>query len=353
MHHHLTRAARLLAAFVLAWSTAVGAQTPGAATPAPTPENASPAAAAQRQVNQPLNNAPVWREVRSGAPQVTTVTGRETNVLIQSKGETWRAIRNGDIMVYGGWAIALVVLALAVFYWIKGAIPLHEPPTGRKILRFTVLDQTIHWATAISFVILAISGLVLLFGKTLLLPLVGPTLVSWLAILAKNLHNFVGPLFAVCIILMIVQFVKDNLPERGDGQWFANIGKVFTANEPPSGKFNALEKAWFWIGACVLGIIVSAAGFVLDFPNFDQTRQTMQWAHMIHSTGAILFMMGALGHIYIGTIGMVGAYDGMRYGYVDEIWAKEHHQYWYDDVKAGRVPAEETRSSRVPGRKPA
>ena len=351
--HHFLRAARLFAAFVLAWSAVATAQTQGAATPAPTPENASPGAEAQRQVNQPLNNAPMWREVRSGAPQVTTVTGRETNVLIQSRGETWRAIRNGDIMVYGGWAVALVVLALAVFYWIKGAVPLHESPTGRKILRFTVLDRTIHWATAISFVILALSGLVLLFGKTLLLPLIGPTLFSWLATLSKNLHNFVGPLFAVCTVLIIVHFIKDNLPTRNDWKWLTHMGSMFTEREYPSGKFNALEKVWFWGGACVLGIIVSATGFVLDFPNFDQTRQTMQWAHMIHSTGAALFIMGALGHIYIGTIGMVGAYDGMRHGYVDETWAKEHHQYWYEDVKAGRVPAEETSGSTVPGRKPA
>ena len=216
MHPHFVRAARLLGAFVLAWSAVAEAQTQGPATPAPTPENASPPAEAQRQVTQPLNNAPMWREVRSGAPQVTTVTGREANVLIQSQGETWRAVRNGQIIVYGGWAIALVVLALAVFYWIKGAIPLHEPPTGRKMLRFTVLDRTIHWATAISFVILAVSGLVMLLGKTLLLPLIGSTVFSWLAEVAKYLHNFVGPLFAVCIVLMIVHFIKDNLPTAAD-----------------------------------------------------------------------------------------------------------------------------------------
>ena len=325
-----------------------------AQTPAVNPQDASAAKQeAQRQVTQPYNNAPVWKEVRSGAPQVTTVSGRETNVLIQSQGETWRAIRNGRIAVYGGWAIAAVLLALAVFYWIKGPIPMHEPPTGRKILRFTVLDRTVHWATAIAFAILALSGLVMLFGKTVVLPLIGSMLFSWLAELAKNLHNFVGPLFAVCIFVMIVHFVKDNVPRPIDWKWLTHIGSVFTAHEVPSGKLNALEKMWFWIGAFTLGIVVSAAGFVLDFPNFDQTRQTMQWAHMIHSSAAILFMLGALGHIYIGTIGMIGAYEGMRYGYVDETWAKEHHRLWYEDVKAGRVPTEEVDRGVVPGRKPA
>ena len=341
-------------AATLASSLLLAASIASAQSPAVNSQEATAAKQeAQRQTTQPFNNAPIWHEVRSGAPQVTTVTGRETNILIQPQGETWRAIRNGQIAVWGGWALVVILLALAAFYWIKGEIDLHEPPTGRKILRFGVLDRTVHWATAISFVILAVSGLVMLFGKSVLLPLIGPTLFSWLATLAKNLHNFVGPLFAVCIVLMIVHFVKDNLPERADWQWLRKIGSAFSEHEVPSGKLNALEKLWFWAGACALGIVVSAAGFVLDFPNFDQTRQTMQLAHMVHSVGAILFMLGALGHIYIGTIGMTGAYEGMRHGYVDETWAKEHHRYWYEDVKAGKVAADEPAGSAVPDRKPA
>ena len=332
-HRVMQAAGTLLFALSLAWCAVAGAQV------APTPQNESPAAETRREVSQPLNNAPVWREVRSGAPQTTTVVGRETNVLIQPQGETWRAVRNGQVAVYGGWLLVVVVLALAAFYWLKGAIELHGKPTGRKVLRFTVLDRTVHWATAISFVILAVTGLIMFFGKSILLPLIGYTLFSWLAQLSKNLHNFVGPLFAVCIVVMFVHFVKDNFFNGSDWRWLANFRSVFTENEVPSGKLNALEKVWFWIGVCVLGVVVSAAGFVLDFPNFDQTRQTMQWANIVHSVGGLLFMAGALGHIYIGTLGMTGAYEGMRNGYVDETWAKEHHRLWYDEVKAGKVAA--------------
>jgi formate dehydrogenase subunit gamma len=349
-HRVMEAVGTLLFAFCFAWCAAAGAQT---ATPAPTPANTSPTAEAQRQVTQPLNNAPVWREIRSGAPQTTTVVGRETNVLIQPQGETWRAVRNGQVAIYGGWALVVVLLAIAAFYWTKGAIELHEKPTGRKILRFTVLDRTVHWATAISFVILAVSGLIMFFGKALLLPLIGYTLFSWLATLSKNLHNFVGPLFAVCIVIMIVHFVKDNLPARGDWEWLRRFGGVFSEHEVPSGKLNALEKLWFWAGACVLGIVVSAAGFVLDFANFNQTRETMQIANIVHSVGALLFMLGAIGHIYIGTIGMTGAYEGMRHGYVDETWAKEHHKFWYDEVKAGKVAASGARPSATTRQKPA
>jgi formate dehydrogenase subunit gamma len=306
-------------------------------TPAPTPENTGPAPQVQRQVEQPLNSAPVWREVRSGGPAVTTVRGRETNVLIQSGGQTWRSLRNSDISVYGGWALVLIFLAIVTFYMLKGTMQLHHPPTGRKILRFTWVDRVIHWSTAIAFSTLAITGLIMLFGKTVLLPILGYTLFSWLAILSKNLHNFVGPLFAVCIIFLFANFVRDNFPQPGDWLWIKRFGGLFSGQDTPSCKFNAGEKIWFWGGAIVLGILVSITGFVLDFPNFNQTRQTMQISHVLHSTGAILFMLGSLGHIYMGTLGMAGAYDAMRTGYVDEEWAREHHEYWYNQVKTGKV----------------
>ncbi len=321
-------------------------------TPPRTSENSSPAAAAQRQGEQPFNNAPVWREVRSNTPQTTTVVGRETNVLIQSQGQTWRTLRNSDISVFGGWALVLLFLVIATYYWVKGTLGLHAPPTGRVLPRFTFLDRVIHWSTAITFSILAISGLIILFGKAVLLPLIGYTLFSWLAVLGKNLHNFTGPLFSLCILMLFFNFVRDNFPGPGDWQWIRHFGGLFSKHEPPSGRFNAGEKIWFWGGACMLGIIVSISGFVLDFPNFDQTRQAMQIANVVHSIGAVLFMLGAMGHIYMGTLGMAGAYDAMRTGYVDEEWAREHHAYWYNDVKAGRDPVLAA-DPRVVGHTPA
>jgi formate dehydrogenase subunit gamma len=199
------------------------------------------------------------------------------------------------------------------------------------------VDRVIHWSTAITFSTLAITGLIMLFGKTVLLPIFGYTLFSWLAILGKNLHNFVGPLFAVCIIFLFANFVRDNFPQPGDWLWIKRFGGLFSGQDTPSCRFNAGEKLWFWGGAIVLGILVSISGFILDFPNFNQTRQTMQISHVLHSTGAILFMLGSLGHIYMGTLGMAGAYDAMRTGYVDEEWAREHHEYWYNQVKSGKA----------------
>jgi len=294
---------------------------------------------AQRQQDQPLNNAPVWGDVRRGDNQyqTTQVRGIETSVLVQSQGETWRQIRNGPITIYGGWLLVLVLIALGAFYWWRGKIMLSHPRTGRVIERFSAWDRLVHWTTAISFVILAVSGLVMLFGKYILLPLFGYTLFSWLAILSKNLHNFVGPLFAVCTVVMFFTFVKDNIWQRGDWQWILKAGGLFTGKHVPSWRFNIAEKSWFWLGVTFLGIISSVTGFILDFPNFAQGRETMQAANVIHAITAVLFIAAALGHIYIGTIGMEDAYETMRSGQVDETWAKEHHEYWYNDVKGGRV----------------
>ncbi|HEX2829322.1 MAG TPA: formate dehydrogenase subunit gamma [Burkholderiales bacterium] len=307
------------------------AQQPGAAQGQP--------AEMQRQKSQPLNNAPMWRDVRSGdvnAYQTTQVRGPETNVLIQTEGEMWRRVRNGPITVYGGWLMVGVFLVILAFFWWRGKIALQEPRTGRLIVRFTPWERVVHWSVAITFLILAVSGIFMLFGRYVLLPIFGYSIFSALTILGKNLHNFVGPLFVVCTVVMFVVFVHDNLPRAYDWQWLRKAGGMVSGEHVPSGKFNAGEKAWFWFGVTVLGIIVSASGLVLDFPNFGQTRETMQWANVVHAIAAVIYMAISLGHIYLGTIGLEGSYDAMRHGVVDETWAKEHHEIWYRDVMARR-----------------
>lgn len=287
-----------------------------------------------RQETQPLNNAPVWREVRSGQG-ITQVRGVETGVLVQSQGETWRELRNGPVTFYGGILMIAVPLLILAFYLIRGPIAQHEPDTGRKILRFSAWDRVIHWSTAISWVILAITGLVILFGKFVLLPVFGYTVFAFLANLSKNLHNFVGPYFIVSALAMIATYMGRNLPRAYDLQWLAKLGGFFSKKEVPSGFFNAGEKLWFWIGIVFLTIVVSVTGLILDFPNFGQGRETMQLANVIHAIGALLYMAFGMGHIYLGTIGVQGAYHSMRYdGMVDEAWAKAHHEYWYEEVKA-------------------
>jgi formate dehydrogenase subunit gamma len=293
---------------------------------------------AQRQLTQPGNNAPVWRDVREGVNpyQTTQVRGVETNVLVQSAGQTWRQLRP-QFSVAGGLIVVVVLIGLLGYYKWRGPIGLHGTPAGRFIRRFSDLDRFAHWAVAISFVLLALSGLTITFGKYILLPVIGYTLFSWIAILAKNLHNFVAPVFFVSVPLLIILFLRDNLPKLYDINWLMTFGGMLSKSgkHVPSGRFNAGEKALFWGLVCFFSVVLCISGAVLLFPNFDQGRSLMQGANVVHAICALLAIAMACFHVYLGTIGMKGAYDAMRTGYVDETWAKEHHEIWYDEVKAG------------------
>ncbi|HLL19251.1 MAG TPA: formate dehydrogenase subunit gamma, partial [Rubrivivax sp.] len=158
-------------------------------------------------------------------------------------------------------------------------------------------------------------------------------------------HNFVGPLFAVTLVIMFFTFLRDNLPRAGDWNWLRRGGGMLSGQEVPSHRFNAGEKIVFWGGVLLLGVFVVASGLVLDrlIPGVGETRGEMQVAHMVHAVASVLMMAMFIGHIYIGTIGIRGAYRSMRTGYVDEAWAREHHALWYDDVKAGKIPAQRSR----------
>jgi formate dehydrogenase subunit gamma len=347
-------ALRVFGTALLALGFTVGVAS--AQSPAVSQKEAGQASAEARQeIVQPLNNAPVWKEIRSGEPQITTTRGRETNVLIQPEGQTWRAMRV-PVATAGGWLIAIAVLGLMGYYAWRGPIETHGKPTGRTIERFTAVKRVAHWSIAISFVVLALTGLVVTFGKAVLLPLIGYTLFSWLATLSKTLHNFVGPLFTVVLPVFIVLFIRDNIPAAHDGQWIAKFGGMLDRSgktHVPTGKFNAGEKALFWLLVCVLSVILVVTGLILDFPNFDQTRGTMQLTNIIHMAAALIAIATACFHIYLGTIGMRGAYEAMRNGYVDETWAKEHHEYWYNDVVSGKVPRGTEPAAPLPQHRPA
>ena len=319
---------------------------------------------AERAQVQPGNNAPVWRQVGSGVAGYSSLPkseAPEAGVLIQpfvqypgsrltTAGEAWRQVRNNLIIPYGGALVLIVAGAIALFYWRVGMIKLHGQPSGRKIERFTPFERSAHWANAIAFVILAVSGLVMAFGKFFILPVIGSTLFGWLTYALKNMHNFAGPVFAVSLVVVILTFVKDNLPAKGDLNWLLKGGGLLSGKEVASHRFNAGEKVVFWGGVFLMGAIVVGSGLVLDklIPGLLYERSTMQVAHMIHAVATVLMMVLFMGHIYIGTLGMEGAYQGMKEGYVDETWAKEHHEDWYNDVKAGKIPAQRSPQAAPP-----
>ena len=322
------------------------AVAPVATTAAPVPDAAPAAAAVEVPKVAPAipagstaavgwNKPPKWSDVEQ-KPQYASVPGRETNVLVEDEGRWWRSIRNGPVTFYGGIALLIAPALLLMFYAVKGSIKLHDKPTGRLMERFNSAERVAHWTMAISFLVLALTGIITLFGKHVLLPVLGASAFSWILSTGLHIHNFVGPLFMFSIVVGFFIYVKDNFISGADFVWLSKLGGMLSGKEVPSGRFNGGEKAWFWLGVVFLGVLVSTSGVVMLFPNWDTARELMAQANLVHAIGAIVFACMAFAHIYLGTIGTEGAYQGMREGYVDETWAKEHHELWYDEVKSGK-----------------
>jgi formate dehydrogenase, gamma subunit len=287
----------------------------------------TPQAALVRETNPRAN---YWRAVREGLTGYTAVTGQETNVLINNAGQNWRQLRNGLIVNYGGWFLAFALLAIGVFYTLRGQIKLTHGRLGQTIPRWSLPERVMHWSVASLFIILAVTGLSLLFGRAVLIPVMGPAGFATWAEVAKNLHNYLGPVFAIGVLLIILSWIRFNLPSKVDWPWFKQGGGIIGSAHPSAGRANAGEKVWFWL-ICSVGVAVIISGFVLDFPNFGQNRESMAIANLIHSALAILWIGVFFGHVYIGTLGTEGAFEGMTRGRVDVNWARQHHDLWYEE----------------------
>ena len=311
---------------------------------------------AERNRVQPGNNAPMWRAVGSGVTGYSSLPvsqAPETGNLIQpmvqypgsrftTAGEAWRQVRNNWLIPYGGSLVLIALVALAILYFAKGSLGQARNDGPPVIERFTPFERSAHWLNAIAFVLLAVSGIVMAFGKFFLQPVLGLHLFGWLSYLLKNIHNFAGPLFAVSLVIVLITFLKDNIASIWDLLWLKNAGGMFGGKQVPSHRFNPAEKGMYWWGMFFPGLLAVASGLVLDklIPGLGITRGEMQIAHMIHLVATVIMMSMVFGHIYMGTLGVRGAYKAMRTGWVDEEWAKEHHELWYDDIVAGKIPAQ-------------
>ncbi|HRQ56342.1 MAG TPA: formate dehydrogenase subunit gamma [Azoarcus taiwanensis] len=280
----------------------------------------------------------MWREAREGQGGFTTQTGPYvTNTMISNVGETWRQFRMGPLITYGGYLLIGALALVALVFTFVGRIKLAHGRAGMTIERWKPFERYLHWFTATTFIVLAITGLSLLFGRTVLIPVMGHQAFAAWADIGKVVHNYVGPAFSVAVLLMILMWVKHNMPKAVDLKWFAAGGGIFGKSHPSAGKFNGGEKVWFWVGIVVFGIMVSVSGFLLNFPLFGQTRADMALYQAIHAITSLLWIAFFFGHAYIGTLGTEGALEGMTTGRVDVNWAKQHHDLWYEDEIAKGV----------------
>src|SRR6202047_652202 len=273
--------------------------------------------------------------------QVPRIEGRidipdtKASVLIQPAGRTWDYFH--EVLLHWGGAIVILgtIAFLGLAYLIIGRIRIAEGRSGKKILRFKAFERFSHWLTAVSFVVLRLTGLNITFGKILLLPVVGPDTFSDISQVAKYVHNFTSFSFVAGLVLIFALFFKDNIPEKVDLDWIKQGGGFIKNKHAPAGRFNPGEKLVYWLSLAA-GVTVSVSGFLLLFPFFETNIAEMQLAQVVHAVVAVLFVALILGHIYIGTLGIEGAFEAMGTGEVDLNWAKEHHDLWLEDQLANR-----------------
>jgi formate dehydrogenase subunit gamma len=257
----------------------------------------------------------------------------KASVLMQPMGRTWDYFH--EVLLRWGGALVIVgtVAMLALAYLIMGRLRIEAGRSGQTIVRFKAFERFCHWLTAVSFVLLGLTGLNVTFGKVLLRPLVGPELFSDISQIAKYVHNFTSFAFLTGLVLITVLFFKDNLLQKVDIDWVRQGGGFIKSKHAPAGRFNLGEKFVYWLSVAA-GLAVSVSGFVLLFPFYGTDIADMQIAQIAHAVVAILFIALILGHIYIGTLGMEGAFEAMGTGEVDINWAREHHDRWLTEKLA-------------------
>jgi formate dehydrogenase subunit gamma len=300
-----------------------------------------------------------WRALRQGDRGTVSIPNEQAGVLIQSEGDNWRAIRNGPLSTYGVWALLGMIALLALFFLIRGRMRIEAGPSGRRIVRFNGFERFAHWLTAATFVVLALTGLNMLYGRYALRPLLGPEIFSALTLWGKYAHNYLAIGFMIGLVLLFVLWVWSNFPNRYDVIWLLKGGGMFKRGvHVPAKKFNAGQKIIFWL-VILGGVSVSLSGIMLlfpfelsmfgetfawinwafgtDFPAQLSAMQEMQFAQAWHAIVGLFLTAVIIAHIYIGTIGMEGAFDAMGSGEVDENWAREHHNLWVEQLERKRA----------------
>jgi formate dehydrogenase subunit gamma len=261
------------------------------------------------------------------------IPDKRASVLIQPAGRVWDHFHEVTLRWLGAIVILGMIAVLALGYWVFGKIRISSGRSGKKVKRFSAFERFSHWLTAVSFVVLGLTGLNITFGKLLLLPLIGPEAFSAFAQGAKYVHNFVGFSFMVGLFLIVALWLKDNIPKRVDIDWLKQGGGFIKSKHAPAGRFNAGEKMVFWL-ALGAGAAVAVSGLLLLFPFYGTNIASMQIAQVVHAIVAVLFIALILAHIYVGTVGMEGAFEAMGTGEVDLNWAKEHHDQWLAETLA-------------------
>lgn len=276
----------------------------------------------------PNPGADLWNEVRGRtvAPATSQVRGRDAAVLVNAWGERFRDYRRQLYVRYTSYLLAGVLVLILLFHVLHGSLKVNQ--SGHRLLRFDLYDRVAHWLLVLLFLFLAGTGLLLAFGRFVIIPWLGADAFSAVASACKEGHNLFGPLFIVALGWVFVRFVARNIPRWIDLIWILKGGGLLWRSHPSAGFFNAGEKLWFWLLA-VLGLVLVVSGLALDFPTVIPGRDMLILSLVLHGGAAVILIAVSLGHIYIGTLGVKGTLEGMKSGMVDEEWARAHHDLWH------------------------
>jgi formate dehydrogenase subunit gamma len=303
---------------------------------------AAPASAQQRNPDGSVNPTASAVKEEQLLQQLRQIQGRvsipdkKEGTLIQPAGRDWRAFHQVTLYWVGAIAIVGMLAVLVGFYLIRGMVKIQNGRSGRTIVRFNGFERFVHWMTAACFIVLAISGLNITFGKSLLLPLMGADAFAGWSQWGKYAHNYLSFPFTIGVALIFLIWIAGNIPNRVDVEWFKRGGGLFGDDHPPAYRFNAGQKMVYWI-VVIGGAAAAVSGYVLMFPFYGgMTVSSMQTAQIVHAVVGVLFVAAMLAHIYIGTIGMEGAFEAMGSGEVDINWAKQHHRLWLEE-EGGRT----------------
>ncbi len=283
-------------------------------------------------LDQKTGPAGIWRDLRRGRPSRESRPFTPPVQAIQIEGEEWRKVRNEWIRPVGGGVLLFSLGGIILFALFVRRVPIAGGRSGRMVVRFSRYQRALHWFVASVFILLAVSGLILLFGRSILIPVMGKSAFAALASAAKQGHNLFGPVFIVGLLLLLPAFARHNRPYWQDIMWLVR-GGFLSGKEIPSGKFNGGEKLWFWL-LTVFGLIIAGSGVFLDFPFIAADLLQLQFSHILHAVAAIVLIAFAIGHAYLGSAGVEGVLEGMTTGCVDENWARQHHPLWLDELEA-------------------
>ena len=311
---------------------------------------AAPAGAQQQQRNTDGSVNPTASSVKEDQlfREMNRISGRcsipdqKACTIEQPAGRDWREFHQKTLPWIGAIAIIGMLALLVIFYLVRGMVLIKAGRSGRTIVRFTAFERFVHWMTASCFIILAISGLNITFGKPLLMPLIGEGAFAAWSQWAKYGHNYLSFPFAIGVFAVFLMWIGGNIPNKVDVEWLKRGGGIVGHDHPPAYRFNAGQKLIYWI-VVIGGTAVAISGYLLMFPFYATGIEGMQLAQTVHAIIAVLFVAAMLAHIYIGTIGMEGAFEAMGEGTVDVNWAKEHHPLWLEQEMARTGPNETQR----------